>query len=264
MKKIPFYKFKEKFNRFFDFVSSRTITIPLTNSKYIIFTDTGKQSGNRSKQIFDKEKSTIQWINSFEKGSKFLDIGANIGTFTLYAAIFNSCKVYSLEPSSSSNAILNNNIFLNNLSNQIVAFPYVASYKNSPDYFYKTRVSLDATGGFPYKKIDARGQDFTSRHIEGAACIKVDTLLDKIGQIDYIKIDVDGNEWELILGMRKSIRKKVFKSLMIELNEKSENYKKIISFLEKNNYKINRELTTIADISKKNNTKIFNHYFYID
>ena len=33
-----------------------------------------------------KEKETIEWINSFEEGSIFFDIGANIGVFSIYGA----------------------------------------------------------------------------------------------------------------------------------------------------------------------------------
>ncbi len=33
-----------------------------------------------------KEPETLNWINSFKKGDTLLDIGANVGIYSLYAA----------------------------------------------------------------------------------------------------------------------------------------------------------------------------------
>ena len=47
------------------------------------------------------EPETFQWISrSLKPGQVFLDIGANIGVFSLYAALYKDIKVVSLEPSS--------------------------------------------------------------------------------------------------------------------------------------------------------------------
>src|ERR1700740_295171 len=37
--------------------------------------------------VLPKEVDTIQWIDSFENGTVFWDIGANVGVYSLYAAI---------------------------------------------------------------------------------------------------------------------------------------------------------------------------------
>ena len=51
---------KEKFNRLFDFLNDRTITVKIDESKKIIFSDIGKASGLRSRSILYKEKQTTE------------------------------------------------------------------------------------------------------------------------------------------------------------------------------------------------------------
>ena len=39
----------------------------------------------RSRQLLDAEPDTIEWIESFDRGSVFWDVGANVGLFSMYA-----------------------------------------------------------------------------------------------------------------------------------------------------------------------------------
>ena len=64
----------------------------------------------RAETFFTKEPDTIEWIESFDKNDVFLDIGANIGIYSLYAAK-NVSKVWAIEPESLNFAMLNLNIF---------------------------------------------------------------------------------------------------------------------------------------------------------
>ena len=45
--------------------------------------DMGNSAVSRGKNFFLKEPKTISWINNFNSNSKFLDIGANVGIFSL-------------------------------------------------------------------------------------------------------------------------------------------------------------------------------------
>ena len=61
----------------------------------------------RGERLFSKEPDTIHWINEImQPGDILYDIGANIGTYSLYAASRN-IEVYAFEPESTSYAILN-------------------------------------------------------------------------------------------------------------------------------------------------------------
>ena len=69
-------------------------------------------------EFFTKEKETIEWIDGFEKNKNmiFWDIGANIGIYSIYAALKHQhIQVVSFEPSTSNLRILSRNISINNL-----------------------------------------------------------------------------------------------------------------------------------------------------
>ena len=67
----------------------------------------------RARTLFTKELITIKWIRSFEKKSLFFDVGANVGVYSIFAAINNSSKVYSFEPESNNFQVLMQNIITN-------------------------------------------------------------------------------------------------------------------------------------------------------
>ena len=68
------------------------------------------------------EPETFEWIRRYLKTEEVLwDIGANIGVFSLYAALNKENNVLSIEPSAESYATLNANIRLNGLDKYIKA-----------------------------------------------------------------------------------------------------------------------------------------------
>ena len=60
----------------------------------------GKTPEWRARTLLTKEPETIEWINTFSDKDVFWDIGANVGVYTLYAALRN-IAVLSFEPSPS-------------------------------------------------------------------------------------------------------------------------------------------------------------------
>ena len=61
----------------------------------------------------------------------------------------------------------------------------------------------------------------------------------RIKNIDIVKIDVDGSEEDVLMGMKNSLKKKIIKSMQLEITGNKINFqnkeKKIIKFLKKNN-----------------------------
>src|SRR3990172_115673 len=75
----------------------------------------------RAELIASKEPETLEWIDSFADSAVLFDIGANIGVFSLYAALHRNCDVYAFEPEAKNYACLNKNIFLNKLGRRVRA-----------------------------------------------------------------------------------------------------------------------------------------------
>ena len=82
-------------------------------------------------QTFNSERSepeTFQWIREYLKSEETLwDIGANVGMFSLYAAMGKDNRVLAIEPSAESYATLNANIRLNCLDKYIQALCFAGN-----------------------------------------------------------------------------------------------------------------------------------------
>ena len=72
--------------------------------------------------------------------------------------------------------------------------------------------------------------------------------MDKFGCPDHIKIDVDGNEFELLKGMTKTLETGKIKSIMVELNENLEHYQEILTLFKQSNYNIHYCLGSKYDL----------------
>jgi hypothetical protein len=74
---------------------------------------------NTMKSWEEREPEVLDWIDSFEKGCTFFDVGASFGTETLYAALKKDGpeKIVSFDLSLESSFNLAYNISLNNINN---------------------------------------------------------------------------------------------------------------------------------------------------
>jgi FkbM family methyltransferase len=186
----------------------------------------------RADTYFEKEPDTIEWIDSFEPKSLFYDIGANIGLYSIYAAK-NNIKVFSFEPEAQNYNELNNNIFLNKLSNKISTYNLAFSNSNKLDNLYipdyKQGSALSNVG----KAIDWNKKEFKPEYKQSVIVASIDSFIEyyQLKVPNYIKIDVDGLEARIIEGGTKTLSDEKFKSLLIELNEELDEDMKIINYL---------------------------------
>ena len=176
-----------------------------------------------------KEKETIEWINSFEEGSIFFDIGANVGVFSIYGALKKKLKVYSFEPDPNSFIELYNASKLND-ANIVPLLIALDSDKNSK-YFNMLNFEAGLSDSFLSKKKDGESFMLTTETL--------DNLIegDLTETPDYIKIDVDGNEKNILNGMSKTIRNEKLKSILIEI-DKSDEFSYYEAFFKEHNFKL--------------------------
>ena len=205
------------------------------------FVNLGSKSFFRVKSIFEKEPMTINWINKFKKNNIFWDIGANIGIYTIYAVIKSKVKVYAFEPMPLNYKNLCLNISLNKLIDKITPFCLVLNDKNIFSYLYIRWLEEGFAGtsfNKPLEISNTRGLKIRQ------FCTNIDTLVYKLGVPcpNYLKIDVDGNEFSILKGAQKVIKNKKFKSLNIEifsgglsLEKKKKVEKPIINYLRNHN-----------------------------
>ena len=186
----------------------------------------------RVRTFLTKEPETIDWINNFKINNEFIfgDVGANIGLYSIYAALkFNKkIKIIAFEPSSSNIRILTRNISINNFSeiinvNQIALTDKKNVFLNMNEPEFIEGSSLNTFG----ENFNYEGKEFRSKQKYKIFGTTLDSMIDeKILMVpDYIKIDVDGIEHLILRGGDKLFFSKKIKSVLIEINENFENQK---------------------------------------
>jgi FkbM family methyltransferase len=185
----------------------------------------------RLNTFFTKEPDTINWIKKFKKNKKiiFWDIGANIGNYSIFSAVYNSkVKVFAFEPSLSNLKVLARNISINNLEEKIniIQLP-LTSRENKLALMQES--SFEEGGSFNSFGVNYNSDSFSKKNtvfkklfpknkykIFGTS---LDNLVKNkvIETPDYIKIDVDGIEHLILIGAKNLLRSKKIKSVLIEL-----------------------------------------------
>jgi len=142
-----------------------------------------------------EEYESVLILRNVNKNSVAVDVGANIGYYTLLLAKI--CKkVYAFEPDKMCFEILLKNIKENNLDNVVAINKAVSDEAGEADFV----VDEENLGN---SKIDVRSQISDIRKVE---TISLDNLLIK-EKIDLIKIDTQGWEPKVILGAKRIIKK---------------------------------------------------------
>jgi FkbM family methyltransferase len=151
--------------------------------------------------LIDKyEPDTLRVIDAFvADGHVCLDIGANVGAVTLAMArrVGSSGKVYAFEPGGVPYARLARNIALNpSIQPRVVALQLGVSsepgtlYWNPDEHHNPANATLLAAAGTP------------------TTVVSVDAFVaaTKLARVDFVKIDVEGMEYEVLSGGRATWR----------------------------------------------------------
>ena len=70
----------------------------------------------RAETLVTKEPGTIEWLEAITPGSVLLDVGANVGMYTVFAAVISGARVFAFEPESQNYALLCKNIVTNGIT----------------------------------------------------------------------------------------------------------------------------------------------------
>lgn len=137
-------------------------------------------------------------LQHLQAGDIYVDVGANIGYYTLVAAarVGTQGKVFAYEPDAANFRLLETNIALNNLA-QVQAFPLALHHQHAEGKLFLSR---DNFGDHRiYEAREAR-QSQPIKLVHGAS--HLDALTD---HIDFLKIDTQGAECFVVQGLQQTL-----------------------------------------------------------
>ena len=174
--------------------------------------------------------------NKIRNSNIILDIGANLGFFSLECLDLNpNCKIYAFEPNRENYLYFKKNIELNKISKiNLKNFGFYSSEKELSEVNqYPTNL------GMVYYLENNQNNNIEKINFKtGDKFLKEEKLSNS--KIDLIKIDVEGAEYHVLLGLRECLFKhKPVLHLEIDyekLSKFNSSYENIISFLKECNY----------------------------
>lgn len=208
-------------NKSLQLVLPKKIRIP-PSGEIILRTDSGKlkmstnQTSYLTQLLFWNGYKEFEYSEIFEKLSKevtcFLDIGSNIGYYSLLAVQSNSKIIaYAFEPALGPKYFLNKNIKLNGFEKSIIPIDLALSNETGLIDFYEVeslkyhylKYNLAGEGNAGTKKTS---RNFIKNTVN-ATTLSAFVASQNLEHIDLIKIDTEGTEFEILMSGKSEIKK---------------------------------------------------------
>ncbi|HAD88117.1 MAG TPA: FkbM family methyltransferase [Rhodospirillaceae bacterium] len=180
----------------------------------------------RAQTLLTKEPETIEWIDTFNDDEVLFDIGANVGVYTIYAALGRKVRVLAFEPLAANYFLLNRNIEENRLSETVSAYCLALNDADMTGSFHVRDTGFGSALSSFAEAVDHKGEPFTARFEQGMVGMTLDGFIERFQPPfpDHIKIDVDGIEDKIVNGAARTLADPRLRSLSIELDAARPDY----------------------------------------
>jgi len=176
-------------------------------------------------------KSYHTYIDKINQGSAIIDIGANIGVFSIFAAkkLNGDCKIFAFEPFEDNFRILSDNIKLNSVSDCIIP----------------QNIAVASSNGESILFIDEADNAMHSLISKGTKKVAVKTISlstifadNKINSCGFLKVDCEGAEYDILLNTPPDILNKI-NIISIEYHKAAgHNHNELVSLLKSNGFDV--------------------------
>jgi FkbM family methyltransferase len=205
----PFEQVLRKISQLLIFQSQQDVWITLTDGMTMTAPPTYSATRYIATGLYEKEVTSLV-RQLVKKGMGVVDLGANIGYYTLLASrlVGDSGKVYAFEPDPTAHSYLLRNIEANGCRN-VAAFRKAVSNKGGVMTLIR-----DPLGSESFL------QDRGKNGLEVVETVTMDRFFAKEGwpPIHLVKMDVEGSEKAVLEEMRELRRKNPLVQIIMELN----------------------------------------------
>ncbi|MSO45158.1 MAG: FkbM family methyltransferase [Acidobacteria bacterium] len=192
----------------------------------------GKAAGGRALTLLTKQPATIEWIDAFRPDGVFWDVGANVGTFSLYAAIRGDTRVVAFEPAAVNYFLLAANCEANKLDARIDALLLGLGHDRSIERLEVSQFESAQSFSFRGKA------DQQHRGRQAAIVLSADRLVEEyaVPCPNYIKIDAPGSLEAIISGALRTLQRPEVRELHLEVREQSKGGRRVMEMLSRSGF----------------------------
>lgn len=158
------------------------------------------------------------FINYIKPSQTIIDIGTNVGYFTILAAkmVGDKGKVIGFEANPTVYEILKDNISMNWLAERTELYNKAVYSENTTLAFHSSQ-KFHGDSSIKTRPSNANILDsYTNINI---SAVTLDKQLEELDQIDFLKIDIEGGEYHAFLGMMQLIKQNKIKNIIFEWNK---------------------------------------------
>lgn len=142
------------------------------------------------------------WRDQIQPGMTVVDVGANVGVYTFSAAqrVGATGRVLAIEPFSGCVRCLQETCQINDLSWVTVCAGAASDRNDTLRLFLRSASELN--------RVVADDVDMEAGEFEEISCFTLDSLVEKenLTQVDWLKIDAEGHELQVLLGSDRLLR----------------------------------------------------------
>jgi len=167
----------------------------------------------------EKLRGEYDWINSYLKNTKspfVIDVGANVGNYTNDIININkTSSLVAIEPHPATFLKLKSNV----LSKNVVLYNYAIGNTEGELELFDYAQKDGSSHASLYKDVisDLHKGEVISHNVKVKT---LDSILEKNTKtIDLLKIDTEGNEFNVLLGAKQLLDKNTIRAIHLEFNE---------------------------------------------
>ena len=177
--------------------------------------------------LLRRQPDTIAWIDAFQPNSVFWDVGANVGIYSLYAALRRDTRIVAFEPAAVNYFLLAANVEANRFQDSVECVLVGLSDE-------QTISRIEVSQFVPAESFSFRGKKtkpFPGR--QASLMASMDQLIDDYGLEcpNYIKIDVPGLTEAIIDGGSRTFHRSEVREVHIECTETSKGGRHVVEVL---------------------------------
>jgi FkbM family methyltransferase len=164
------------------------------------------------------ESTVTGWLQqTLKPGQVFVDVGANVGYFTLLGGLLvgPKGKVVAIEAHPRLAELLQRNVIINGLHGHVTTWQR-AAWSESTELKLHMRANFASNSSIGSIGSDALARLGDTEEIVGVQAVRLDDLLGDDNHVDVLKIDVEGAEVQALTGLAHTLQANPDITIMFE------------------------------------------------